>query len=125
MDTQKDIQEYLEKIRKTIRDSEHMVEQAELRIAETDRFLETQGMTREQLMNFRLNTEQKRLVNQELKKRGLPPVEDDEDLAPISEEAPAEPEASKPREGEVSDVDRELENRRRKFGMMMRDTRID
>ncbi len=126
MDTQKDIQEYLEKIRQTIRESEQMMEQAELRIAETDRFLASQGMTREQLMNLRLSAEQKRLVNEELKKRGLPPVEDDSDLLPpVSGETSVKPSEPVVAEEDVSSTDQELENRRRKFGMMMRDTRID
>ena len=48
----RDVQAYLARIRKTIAESENLVSQAELRIAETDRMLESQGLTREQVLNF-------------------------------------------------------------------------
>ena len=67
MKTQEELDEYLAGIRKTIAESEAMVQQAELRMAETDRLLAAQGLTREQVMNFRITAEQRRLVNDELK----------------------------------------------------------
>ena len=54
----KDVDAYLARIRKTIADSERIVSQAELRIAETDRFLEQQGLTREQVMAMRFTDAQ-------------------------------------------------------------------
>ena len=42
----KDVQAYLARIRKTIADSERLISKAELRMAETDRMLEQQGLTR-------------------------------------------------------------------------------
>ncbi len=71
------LDEYLARIRKTIAESEALVEQAELRMHETDRLLESQGLTREQVMALRFTKEQKLAVNEELKRRGLPPLEDD------------------------------------------------
>ena len=92
-----DIEAYLARIRKTIEASQALVSQTELRIAETDRMLAEQGLTREQVMGFQFTSEQKLKVNEELKRRGLPPIEDDEpdDMA-------------------------DLENRQKKFSMMMK-----
>ena len=45
-DKDRDIEAYLARIRKTIADSNAMVSQVELRIAETDRLLAEQGLTR-------------------------------------------------------------------------------
>ena len=74
----RDVQAYLARIRRTIAESENLVSQAELRIAETDRMLESQGLTREQVLNLKLSGEQRRLVDEELKRRGLPGLEEDE-----------------------------------------------
>ena len=56
-DQERDIDAYLARIRKTIADSNALVSQAELRIAETDRLLSEQGLTREQVMAFRFSGE--------------------------------------------------------------------
>ena len=120
-DTDRDIEAYLARIRKTIADSNAMVSQAELRIAETDRLLAEQGLTREQVLAFRFSGEQKLMVNEELKRRGLPPIEDDEidGLADglrddVASGRPAMPNF------EAGDAQGDLENRQRKFGMMMK-----
>ena len=68
-----DLDEYLARIRKTIAESEALVSQTELRMRETDRLLESQGLTREQVLAMRFTREQKLAVNEELKRRGLPP----------------------------------------------------
>jgi len=116
----RDIDAYLARIRKTIADSNSLVSQAELRIAETDRLLAEQGLTREQVMSLRFTGEQKLAVNEELKRRGLPPLEDD-----VDEMAPAEMfDGSVGRPAmpnfEAGDAQGDLENRQRKFGMMMK-----
>ena len=49
---QKDLEAYLARIRKTVADSKNVVSQAQLRMAETDRMLEKQGLTREQVMSM-------------------------------------------------------------------------
>ena len=49
---------YLAKIKATVKKSRALVEQAELRLAETDRLLEQQGLTREAVRNFRFTPAQ-------------------------------------------------------------------
>lgn len=120
-DQDRDIEAYLARIRKTIADSNALVSQAELRIAETDRLLAEQGLTREQVLGFRFTGEQKLMVNEELKRRGLPPIEDDEldgIAAGLTDDfsvgRPAAPNF------EAGDAQGDLENRQKKFGMMMK-----
>ena len=72
---EKDVQAYLARIRKTIADSKNLVSQVQLRVAETDRMLERQGLTREQVMAMQFSDAQKRAVDAELKRRGLDPLE--------------------------------------------------
>ena len=120
-DQERDIEAYLARIRKTIADSNAMVSQVELRIAETDRLLASQGLTREQVMGFNFSGEQKLMVNEELKRRGLPPIEDDE-MDGIADglredQFPGRPAMPNFEEG---DAQVDLENRQRKFGMMMK-----
>ena len=117
----KDVQAYLARIRKTIAESENLVSQAELRIAETDRMLERHGLTREQVMNFHFTEAQREAANDELKRRGLEPLaceeEDDMRQKTIDESRVS---------GLVSDSasDSELAERQRKFGMMMKPFQI-
>ena len=119
-DPKDDLDEYLARIRKTIAESEALVAQTELRMRETDRLLESQGLTREQVMSLRFSNEQKLAVNEELKRRGLPPLEDDgaeiddDPDAPIPVGIPAASNFS------ANDSQGDLENRQRKFGMMMK-----
>ena len=103
-----DVQVYLARIRKTIEKSRHLVSQAELRIAETDRMLEKQGLTREQVMAMQFSDAQIEAVNAELKRSGLDSL--DEGFG-----GDAEPPAP-----QDSSSDAELEERQRKFGMMMK-----
>ena len=117
----KDLDEYLARIRKTISESENLVAQAELRMRETDRLLESQGLTREQVMALRFSSEQKLAVNEELRRRGLPPLEDDGAEPLPDPDAPAPvgiPAASN--FSPAADTQGDLENRQRKFGMMMK-----
>jgi len=117
----KDLDEYLARIRKTISESENLVAQAELRMRETDRLLESQGLTREQVMALRFSSEQKLAVNEELRRRGLPPLEDDGAEPLPDPDAPAPvgiPAASN--FSAAADTQGDLENRQRKFGMMMK-----
>lgn len=107
---------YLDRIRKTIADSKNLVSQAELRIAETDRMLERQGLTREQVMAMRFSEAQMEAVNAELRRRGLDPIEDLPDN-PASVEFPESP-------FPAGSSSAELENRQRKFGMMMKPFQI-
>ena len=117
MKDQKEVEEYLAKIRQTIAQSEHLIAEVDLRIAETDRFLESQGLTREQVLNLKLSGEQRRLVDEELKRRGLPGLEEDEarGVPPVYETTPSWGE---------TDSQCDLDNRKRKFGAMMQQFRM-
>lgn len=119
--SQEEYEAYLARIRRTIEESNRIVAEAELRIAETDRMLARQGLTREQVLGFRFTGEQRMAVNEELKRQGLPPLdfgEDGEDPAENPDGAwggrPAEPNYA---DGGPAE---DMENRRRKFGMMMK-----
>jgi hypothetical protein len=116
----RDVESYLARIRKTIADSERLVEAAKLRMAETDRMLEKQGLTREQVLAFRFTDQQREAVNRELVRQGMPPLEDDAEAAvPAADLAP--PLADTPL---ASPADGELAERQRKFGMMMKPFQI-
>lgn len=112
---QKDTDAYLARIRKTIADSERLVEATKLRMAETDRLLEKQGLTREQVMGFHFTKAQREAVNRELARRGLDPLEDYDE-----EPAPSFAEESHPLPSVEDASGDELAERRRKFGMMMK-----
>jgi hypothetical protein len=120
-----DVEAYLAGIRKTISDSNAVVAQAELRIQETDRMLAQQGLTREQVLAMQFSDEQVRAANEELKRRGMAPL-DDEAVAMLTQpqsnpDIPPFPHSSTP---PLSGSDTELENRQRKFGMMMKPFQI-
>ena len=112
---------YLARIRKTIEKSNRLVEEVGLRIRETDRMLEQQGLTREQVMAMHFSEAQIEAVNAELKRRGLDPLEKWESDGLTEQEefavgrSPSDVEAS---------PDAELAERQRKFGMMMKPFQI-
>ena len=114
---------YLARIRRTIAESNRLVEQAGLRIAETDRFLASQGLTREQVMGFRFTDEQRDMVNRELVRNGMEPLEE-EGTGVSGQWSGGSGQwsgVSGQRSEEVSD---ELAERQRKFGMMMKPFQI-
>ena len=117
----RDVQAYLARIRKTIAESENLVSQAELRIAETDRMLESHGLTREQVLNFHFTQAQREAVNEELKRRGLDPLAEWE--SDVGREAIDEPHVSNLASEDFA-PDAELAERQRKFGMMMKPFQI-
>ena len=117
----RDVQAYLARIRKTIAESQNLVSQAELRIAETDRMLESQGLTREQVLNFHFTEAQREAVNEELKRRGLDPLAEWE--SDIGRDAIDEPHVSNLASEDFA-PDAELAERQRKFGMMMKPFQI-
>lgn len=118
-------QEFLAKVRKTIADAESVVTQAELRIKETDRFLEAQGLTREQVMSFKFTKEQRLAANEELRRLGLPPIEEDEAAfdfdAATAEMRASQIEVAPDAAATGGDM---LEERRRKFGNFMQEYRL-
>lgn len=112
-----EIKEYLAKVKRTIAESEAMAETVRLRMRETDRLLAAQGLTREQVAHLAITQEQRRLVNQELKRRGLPELED-------GEETPDVFGGYRPPGVDVPDTQGDLDNRRERFGAMMHDLRL-
>jgi len=78
METPSEVDEYLARIRKTVAESEALIAEANLRIAETDRLLASQGLTRQQVLDMQFTREQRLAVNEQLRLMGLPPIEDDE-----------------------------------------------
>ena len=117
----KEMGRYLARIRKTIADSRNLVSQVELRIAETDRMLEQQGLTREQVMAMHFSDAQIEAANEELKRRGMDPLERCEmdarrETLDESHDPRLAPEDIAP--------DAELAERQRKFGMMMKPFQI-
>ena len=112
---------YLAKIHRTIEESKSLISQAELRRAETDRMLASQGLTREQVEAMTFTPEQLDAVKEELRRRGLPPLEEEwvsAKPAPSAGGQAAEPNF------EVADSQGDLENRRRKFKTMMQNFRL-
>ena len=123
------IEAYLAGIRKTISDSNAVVAQAELRIQETDRMLAQQGLTREQVLAMQFSEDQVRDANAELKRRGMEPL-DNESIAMLTQPPPPSNDSTI-RQFDDSAIrqsddptDGELENRQRKFGMMMKPFQI-
>ena len=113
---------YLDRIKRTISESEALMQGVELRIQETDRLLESQGLTRQQIESLQVTPEQRRLVNEELKRRGLPPLEDEPEEYPAAslpdERLTGHGRAADPNL-DAGDVKEDLENRKRKFNVMM------
>ena len=121
-DVDKDTKAYLARIRKTVEESRNLVDQAKLRIAETDRLLESQGLTREQVMAMRFTEAQIDAANEELKRRGMDPLEkwwmdSAQDDSPSVEDLSAERRLPS---AESSDTPDEVAYRQSKFGMMMK-----
>lgn len=122
---------YLAKIRKTVRASRSLVETAKLRLAETDRLLESRGLTREQLEQMTITPEQQRAADAELKRMGFDlsdlPAEPvpSERRVPVAAEASARPAASVASANfTAGDGDGSVENRKRKFNVMMQQFRM-
>jgi len=116
---QREVEETLARARKTVADSRELLNQVNLRMQETDRMLAKQGLTREQVRNFRFTNEQRQLVNEELKRRGLPPIEQDEtDFDAMTAEIRAS------QLDAVTDGDDVVSDRQRKFGNFMREFRL-
>lgn len=119
-----EIQEYLAKIRKTVAESEAMVQQVELRIQETDRLLASQGLTREQVLSFQFTDEQRELVNRELERRGLGRLdfsthEGFDDLTDVMRAKDDDAAAEEPQQRPD-----EVAERADRFRMMMREYRV-
>ena len=125
---------YLAKIRRTVRESKSLVESAKLRMAETDRMLESTGTTREEVMKFSFIAAQKEAVNDQLERMGFEKLDDDGDIRSEYGErslgAGAADENIRPSACEAGanftagDGDGSVENRKRKFNVMMQQFRM-
>lgn len=114
---QQETEAYLARIRRTIAESNRLVEQAELRMQETDRLLASQGLTREKVMNLKFTPQQRAIVNRELEENGLAPLEDedeDDDGRGWRSEMPSAVPLG------AGDIPDDVDARRQKFGMMMK-----
>ena len=118
-----DIRAYLAKIRKTVSESKALLDQVELRRAETDRLLESQGLTRSQVEAMQFTPEQIAAVNVELRRRGMPPLEED---VPSANGSSKEVLTGKADESnfDSGDVKEDLDNRRRKLNAMKNQFRL-
>jgi len=121
----REIDELMARTRKTIAESTALVDQAHLRIAETDRMLAAHGLTREQVLSLNFTREQKLAANEELKRMGLPPFEDDDAAFDFNAAT------ARLRDDNLSDPpepepvrDDTLAERQRKFGNFMQTYRI-
>ena len=113
---------YLARIRRTVSESKALLSQIELRMAETDRMLEAQGLTRAQVEAMTFTDEQKNAVNAELKRRGMAPLEFDTNSASpetASDQGATHSADSSVPEFDSADLKEDLQNRRRKFDVMM------
>lgn len=115
------VEDTLARARRTVAASRELVAEAELRFQETDRFLAKQGLTREDVKRFRFTNEQRIRANEELRRMGLPPIEEDAadfDDATAQLRAAAEPAAAPSANEDV------VSERRQKFGAMMQSFRL-
>ena len=120
------VETYLARIRRTVAESRELMSQVDLRMAETDRMLESQGLTREQVEAMQVSEEQLAAVNEELKRRGMEPMDFGdirrkaaiEDRRLTGEGRAAEPNL------DAGDTKEDLENRRRKFNVMMSNLKL-
>jgi hypothetical protein len=120
----KDMKEYLARIRKTIADSKNLVSQAELRIQETDRMLERQGLTREQVMSMQFSDAQIEAANAEMRRRGLDPIEMWDEIDNSARARPVGEFEPTPRISSEASSEDEVSYRQKKFGMMMKPFQI-
>lgn len=118
MMTKEEMNETLARIRKTLEESQAAIDAAGLRIQETDRMLARQGLTREQVLGFRFTREQKMLANEELRRRGLPPIEEEEESVDFAAAT------ASLRDAADSPSDDILAERQRSFGSLMHGIRI-
>lgn len=73
---QEEVKVYLARIRKTVEASKALMESVDLRLRETDRMLEAHGLTRDEVRKMRFTPEQREKANEELRRMGLPPMDE-------------------------------------------------
>ena len=110
-------QVYLAKIGQTVQASRNLIESVRLRIAETDRMLEREGLTREGVRNFVFSDAQKNAVNEELERMGMARLDDEEEPVRLGA-------CTAGANFSAGDGDGSVENRKRKFNVMMQQFRM-
>lgn len=110
-------QVYLAKIGQTVQASRNLIESVRLRLAETDRMLEREGLTREGVRNFIFSDAQKNAVNEELERMGMARLDDEEEPVRLGACAAGA-------NFSAGDGDGSVENRKRKFNVMMQQFRM-
>ena len=125
-DFEKEAQAYLNKIHRTISESEALIAQAERRMEETDRLLESQGLTRAQVEAMEFTDEQIDAVNAELKRRGMDPLDSVElrEMSSSAKKSAVHGTSGVSASLDAGEADGDLENRRRKFNTMMGSFRL-
>ena len=130
-----DTEVYLAKIRNTVKASRSLVESAKLRMVETDRMLESAGTTREEVMKFLFSASQKEAVNNQLERMGFDRLDDDDGdvrreygerllgVGAVDENVRAQACAAGANFS-AGDGDGSVENRKRKFNVMMQQFRM-
>lgn len=130
--TQEEINEYLAKIRRTVSESEALLAAVQLRFEETDRLLAANGLTREQILEWHPTKEQRLALNEELRKQGLPPLEENEDFVDFdsataqvrAEKPPVEEPPVEENSGDGASQGSEIEMRQKKFNNFMQELRL-
>lgn len=119
MEENGDIGGYLAQIKETVRRANEALSEADLRLQETDRFLESQGLSREQVLSMEIGRDQLLMANEELKRRGLPPLEaSDLDFDAATESLRDAPVAG------LGQEETDAGQRAKKFGFLMREFRL-
>ena len=115
---------YLDKIARTVAESKAIISQVELRMAETDRMLASQGLTREDVQTMTFTPEQLNAVNRELKRRGMAPLDAEEILNRQEDTQVAGDGAAAESRQATETPEENLGNRQKKFSMMMNKLRL-
>lgn len=119
---QEEVKAYLARIRKTVEASKALMESVDLRLKETDRLLEAQGLTRDDVRKMRFTPEQRARANEELERMGLDPIDE------VKAKADFEFNREDYLERFVDSADAEdesvVESRQRKFGTFMQQFRL-
>ena len=119
---QEDVRAYLARIKKTVEASRALMESVDLRLRETDRLLEAQGLTRDEIRKMRFTKDQRERANDELRRMGLPPLEEEE----LETSFDYRPDDYRSDLADSADVEDEsvLAARQRKFGTFMQQYRL-
>lgn len=124
MDAQKqeDIKAYLARIKKTVDASKALMESVDLRLKETDRLLEAQGLTRDDVRKMHFTPEQRARANEELERMGLDPIEE----SGTETEFDFNRDEYREHLADSADIEDEsvLAARQRKFGTFMQEFRL-